>query len=103
MRAPAAGVSDYAEIVEPDDTDYSSPTTRRDFEVARERVTLVSVLGEGQFGDVHKGVYVDSVSHPTHRLIDQSVSQYDAPNLSPLEKLSRISAFAVDIILQAKM
>ena len=73
--APAAGVSDYAEIVEPDDTDYSSPTTRRDFEVARERVTLVSVLGEGQFGDVHKGVYVDSVSHPPTPPTDRSINR----------------------------
>ena len=53
-------MSDYAEIVE-DDADYSNPTNR-DYEVDRDRVTLVSVLGEGQFGDVHKGVYVDPVS-----------------------------------------
>ena len=54
------GISDYAEIVD-DDPDYSNPTTK-DYELDRERITFVSVLGEGQFGDVHKGVYETEVS-----------------------------------------
>ena len=47
---------DYAEIVDEDDADYSSPT--RDFELDRSRVDLVEIIGEGQFGDVYRGIYV---------------------------------------------
>ena len=53
-----AGVSDYAEIVE-EDSDYSNPTNR-DYVLDRESITLEDILGEGQFGDVHRGVYVDA-------------------------------------------
>ena len=45
---------DYAEIVE-EEGDYSSPA--RDYEIDRARVELHDIIGEGQFGDVHKGVY----------------------------------------------
>ncbi|XP_052774521.1 focal adhesion kinase 1-like isoform X3 [Mya arenaria] len=60
-------ISDYAEIVE-DDGDYSSPDGRRrkgrkkkshDYEIQRDRVCLKDILGNGQFGDVHKGIYRD--------------------------------------------
>ena len=46
---------DYAEIVDEEDADYSSPT--RDFELDRSRVDLTEIIGEGQFGDVYRGVY----------------------------------------------
>ena len=52
-----AGVSDYAEIVE-EDSDYSNPTNR-DYELERGSISLECTLGEGQFGDVYRGVYVD--------------------------------------------
>ena len=44
---------DYAEIVD-EEGDYSSPS--RDYELDRGRVELHEIIGEGQFGDVHKGV-----------------------------------------------
>ncbi|WAR24153.1 FAK1-like protein [Mya arenaria] len=50
-------ISDYAEIVE-DDGDYSSPDGH-DYEIQRDRVCLKDILGNGQFGDVHKGIYRD--------------------------------------------
>uniref|UniRef100_A0A3B3C0Q4 Serine-threonine/tyrosine-protein kinase catalytic domain-containing protein n=1 Tax=Oryzias melastigma TaxID=30732 RepID=A0A3B3C0Q4_ORYME len=46
---------DYAEIVDEDDT-YTMPSTR-DYEIQRERIELGRCIGEGQFGDVHQGVY----------------------------------------------
>ncbi|XP_069128415.1 LOW QUALITY PROTEIN: focal adhesion kinase 1-like [Argopecten irradians] len=61
-------ISDYAEIVE-DEGDYSTPAGQygsrrkkkksRDYELRRDAINLQEVLGEGQFGDVHKGVYID--------------------------------------------
>ena len=33
-----------------------------DYEIQRERIQLLEILGNGQFGDVHKGVYKDKVS-----------------------------------------
>jgi len=49
------GEKDYAEIVE-DEDDYSTPGGR-DYELCRMRITLDNIIGEGQFGDVHKGTY----------------------------------------------
>lgn len=49
---------DYAEIV--DDDDYALPATK-DYEIAREEVSLIEIIGEGQFGDVHKGIFKDMV------------------------------------------
>ncbi|KAK3091583.1 hypothetical protein FSP39_020953 [Pinctada imbricata] len=61
-------ISDYAEIVE-DEGDYSTPTGKfgsrrrkkksKDFELKRESIKLQEVLGEGQFGDVYKGIFTD--------------------------------------------
>lgn len=34
----------------------------RDYEIQRERIELGRCIGEGQFGDVHQGVYVSPVS-----------------------------------------
>ncbi|XP_062622322.1 focal adhesion kinase 1-like isoform X3 [Saccostrea cucullata] len=50
-------ISDYAEIVE-DEGDYSTPAARN-FELKREDIKLLEVLGEGQFGDVFKGLFTD--------------------------------------------
>ncbi|XP_030838873.1 focal adhesion kinase 1 isoform X3 [Strongylocentrotus purpuratus] len=53
----SGGLSDdYAEIV--DDDDYAMPAAK-DYEISRELVTLVETIGQGQFGDVHKGIYID--------------------------------------------
>ncbi|KAL2083901.1 hypothetical protein ACEWY4_019419 [Coilia grayii] len=65
IRARAISVSedisgdetdDYAEIVDEEDT-YTMPSTR-DYEIQRERIELGRCIGEGQFGDVHQGVYL---------------------------------------------
>ncbi|CAH2097697.1 unnamed protein product [Euphydryas editha] len=57
---------DYAEIVD-DDADYSTPAVR-DYELVRNQIELISIIGEGQFGDVHKGKYrVSSSTHPSLR------------------------------------
>uniref|UniRef100_A0A3P8XH47 non-specific protein-tyrosine kinase n=1 Tax=Esox lucius TaxID=8010 RepID=A0A3P8XH47_ESOLU len=48
---------DYAEIVDEDDT-YTMPSTG-DYEIQRERIELGRCIGEGQFGDVHQGVYMN--------------------------------------------
>lgn len=44
---------DYAEIVE--EGDYSVPAVK-DYELDRNQIELGEILGEGQFGDVHKGL-----------------------------------------------
>ncbi|XP_063041764.1 protein tyrosine kinase 2aa isoform X3 [Engraulis encrasicolus] len=46
---------DYAEIIDEEDT-YTMPSTR-DYEIQRDRIELGRCIGEGQFGDVHQGVY----------------------------------------------
>ena len=33
-----------------------------DYEIHRDRIILLEILGNGQFGDVHKGVYREKVS-----------------------------------------
>ncbi|XP_062935481.1 focal adhesion kinase 1 isoform X7 [Cynocephalus volans] len=58
-RTHAVSVSetdDYAEIIDEEDT-YTMPSTR-DYEIQRERIELGRCIGEGQFGDVHQGVYM---------------------------------------------
>ncbi|XP_035386345.1 focal adhesion kinase 1 isoform X11 [Electrophorus electricus] len=72
VRARAVSISDeisgdetddYAEIVDDEDT-YTMPSKyygldeARDYEIQRERIELGRCIGEGQFGDVHQGVYV---------------------------------------------
>ncbi|XP_064624922.1 focal adhesion kinase 1-like isoform X3 [Lineus longissimus] len=54
--SPTEKFSDYAEIVE-EEGDYSTPAAR-DYEIMRGDIELQEILGEGQFGDVHKGVYM---------------------------------------------
>uniref|UniRef100_A0A2K6GHI3 Focal adhesion kinase 1 n=1 Tax=Propithecus coquereli TaxID=379532 RepID=A0A2K6GHI3_PROCO len=63
VRTHAVSVSetdDYAEIIDEEDT-YTMPSTR-DYEIQRERIELGRCIGEGQFGDVHQGIYMSPVS-----------------------------------------
>uniref|UniRef100_A0A4W5JJF7 non-specific protein-tyrosine kinase n=1 Tax=Hucho hucho TaxID=62062 RepID=A0A4W5JJF7_9TELE len=61
---------DYAEIIDEDDTytmpssKFISPSPARDYEIQRDRIELGRCIGEGQFGDVHQGVY-NSPENPT--------------------------------------
>lgn len=56
------GVSeDYAEIVD-EEGDYSTPATK-DYELSRSHITLGDIIGEGQFGDVHKGTYTSKADN----------------------------------------
>ncbi|XP_040844497.1 focal adhesion kinase 1-like isoform X16 [Ochotona curzoniae] len=54
---------DYAEIIDEDDT-YTMPSKSygidkaRDYEIQRDRIELGRCIGEGQFGDVHQGMYM---------------------------------------------
>ncbi|XP_069477792.1 focal adhesion kinase 1 isoform X5 [Ambystoma mexicanum] len=58
---------DYAEIIDEEDT-YTMPSKcnaescgleeARDYEIQRDRIDLGRCIGEGQFGDVHQGVYM---------------------------------------------
>ncbi|XP_062848512.1 focal adhesion kinase 1 isoform X2 [Trichomycterus rosablanca] len=66
VRTKAVSVSetdDYAEIIDEEDT-YTMPSKyygldeARDYEIQRERIELGRCIGEGQFGDVHQGLYV---------------------------------------------
>ncbi|MFT7816101.1 focal adhesion kinase 1-like isoform X8 [Arapaima gigas] len=56
-----AETDDYAEIVDEDDA-HTMPSTR-DYEIQRDRIELGRCIGEGQFGDVHQGIY-SSPDHP---------------------------------------
>lgn len=50
--------ADYAEIPDQDDdVDYAHPMTAKDYEVAVENLELIEIIGQGQFGDVYKGIY----------------------------------------------
>uniref|UniRef100_A0A2I3TI11 Focal adhesion kinase 1 n=1 Tax=Pan troglodytes TaxID=9598 RepID=A0A2I3TI11_PANTR len=53
---PSTETDDYAEIIDEEDT-YTMPSTR-DYEIQRERIELGRCIGEGQFGDVHQGIYM---------------------------------------------
>ncbi|BES99814.1 focal adhesion kinase [Nesidiocoris tenuis] len=44
---------DYAEIPD-EEGDYSTPATK-DYELSRSQIELGEIIGEGQFGDVHRG------------------------------------------------
>uniref|UniRef100_A0A667ZL06 Focal adhesion kinase 1 n=1 Tax=Myripristis murdjan TaxID=586833 RepID=A0A667ZL06_9TELE len=58
-----AETDDYAEIIDEEDT-YTMPSKyygldqARDYEIQRDRIELGRCIGEGQFGDVHQGVYI---------------------------------------------
>nr|XP_061789252.1 focal adhesion kinase 1-like isoform X13 [Nerophis lumbriciformis] len=66
VRTRAVCVSetdDYAEIIDEEDT-YTMPSKyygldqAQDYEIQRDRIELGRCIGEGQFGDVHQGVYI---------------------------------------------
>nr|XP_051684944.1 focal adhesion kinase 1 isoform X8 [Oryctolagus cuniculus] len=66
VRTHAVSMSetdDYAEIIDEEDT-YTMPSKSygidkaRDYEIQRDRIELGRCIGEGQFGDVHQGVYM---------------------------------------------
>ncbi|XP_032220316.1 focal adhesion kinase 1 isoform X2 [Nematostella vectensis] len=46
---------DYAEIV--DDGDYAEAMAAKDYEIPRNKINLGPIIGQGQFGDVHKGTF----------------------------------------------
>ncbi|XP_078789580.1 focal adhesion kinase 1 isoform X32 [Oryzias latipes] len=60
---------DYAEIIDEEDT-YTMPSKyygldqARDYEIQRDRIELGRCIGEGQFGDVHQGVYIRTENPP---------------------------------------
>lgn len=45
----------------------------RDYEIQRDRIELGRCIGEGQFGDVHQGIYISSVCLLSHALSAQSL------------------------------
>ncbi|XP_061633191.1 focal adhesion kinase 1-like isoform X3 [Phyllopteryx taeniolatus] len=66
VRTRAVCVSetdDYAEIIDEEDT-YTMPSKyygldqAQDYEIQRDCIELGRCIGEGQFGDVHQGVYI---------------------------------------------
>uniref|UniRef100_A0A8C9TR50 non-specific protein-tyrosine kinase n=2 Tax=Scleropages formosus TaxID=113540 RepID=A0A8C9TR50_SCLFO len=59
-----AETDDYAEIVDEEDV-HTMPSSKhpRDYEIQRDRVELGRCIGEGQFGDVHQGIY-STPEHP---------------------------------------
>ncbi|KAM9723929.1 focal adhesion kinase 1-like isoform 3-T3 [Menidia menidia] len=68
VRTRAVCVSetdDYAEIIDEEDT-YTMPSKYYgldqawDYEIQRDCIELGRCIGEGQFGDVHQGVYISS-------------------------------------------
>ena len=46
----------------------------RDYEVDRSRVELHEIIGEGQFGDVHKGIY----HVPSHQISPSNLNSPEA-------------------------
>nr|DBA23954.1 TPA: hypothetical protein GDO54_011665 [Pyxicephalus adspersus] len=60
---PQKETDDYAEIIDEEDT-YTMPSKNYgldeagDYEIQRERIELGRCIGEGQFGDVHQGIYM---------------------------------------------
>ncbi|XP_076329625.1 focal adhesion kinase 1-like isoform X4 [Tachypleus tridentatus] len=55
VKDTSAFSEDYAEVVD-EEGDYSTPAGK-DYELCRLRICLGEIIGEGQFGDVHKGTY----------------------------------------------
>ncbi|XP_037077346.1 focal adhesion kinase 1-like isoform X2 [Pollicipes pollicipes] len=91
---------DYAEIVD-DEGDYST-VGARDYELPRDHVHLVEIIGEGQFGDVYRGTYRTSSSQTTpvaiktckvdnegsmaHKFLEEAytMQQFDHPHIIKL-------------------
>uniref|UniRef100_A0A667WT42 Focal adhesion kinase 1 n=1 Tax=Myripristis murdjan TaxID=586833 RepID=A0A667WT42_9TELE len=77
-----AETDDYAEIVDEEDT-YTMPSTR-DYEIQRERIELGRCIGEGQFGDVHQGVYTSPCLNVCVFLSAVTMRQFDHPHIVKL-------------------
>uniref|UniRef100_A0A8C2UPQ2 Focal adhesion kinase 1 n=1 Tax=Chinchilla lanigera TaxID=34839 RepID=A0A8C2UPQ2_CHILA len=88
---PPTETDDYAEIIDEEDT-YTMPSKSygideaRDYEIQRERIELGRCIGEGQFGDVHQGVYMSPVSPlPVDCLsLNLTMRQFDHPHIVKL-------------------
>lgn len=94
---------DYAEIVD-EEGDYSTPATK-DYELVRNQIELGDILGEGQFGDVHKGTYrardgsvipvavktckVDADLETTEKFLEEACKYYERVRSFPLRLLAR--------------
>ncbi|XP_017750599.1 PREDICTED: focal adhesion kinase 1 [Rhinopithecus bieti] len=79
---------DYAEIIDEEDT-YTMPSKSygideaRDYEIQRERIELGRCIGEGQFGDVHQGVYMSPNNYgELFSLV--TMRQFDHPHIVKL-------------------
>ncbi|KAJ9573701.1 hypothetical protein L9F63_008914, partial [Diploptera punctata] len=73
---------DYAEIVD-EEGDYSTPATR-DYELVRNQVELGEIIGEGQFGDVHKGTFKGRDNQSEKFLEEAFVNQFDHAHIIKL-------------------
>ena len=51
---------------------YITVFVAHDYEIQREKIILLEILGNGQFGDVHKGVYREKVGNFVRLLISQA-------------------------------
>ena len=56
-HASVSDFNDYAEINDDDkdEADYADPASA--YEISRDALELVEIIGQGQFGDVYKGIY----------------------------------------------
>ena len=105
---------DYAEIVD-EEGDYSSPA--RDYEIDRLKVELQNVIGEGQFGDVHKGIYkpspgvetiqiavktckIDGDTSMAEKFLEEACNIYNTP-LIILIKLSNFDCFRYNATIRS--
>ncbi|EEC05402.1 focal adhesion kinase, putative, partial [Ixodes scapularis] len=76
---------DYAEIVD-EEGDYSTPATK-DYELCRSNIVLGDIIGEGQFGDVHKGTYVLKVGIGLWRSLAFALPDLLKPVFLPLSDI----------------
>lgn len=52
----------------------------RDYEIQRDRIELGRCIGEGQFGDVHQGVYNSPVGAHGRKRTDQPAAAFQLPS-----------------------
>lgn len=80
---------------------FSSSSPSRDYEIDREHVQLHDIIGEGQFGDVHKGTLLDQDGE-TVTPIAVKTCKVDADFAVTdkfLDEASKYNNFNVDTIL----
>uniref|UniRef100_A0A3B4Z483 Focal adhesion kinase 1-like n=1 Tax=Stegastes partitus TaxID=144197 RepID=A0A3B4Z483_9TELE len=83
LHSGSAETDDYAEIIDEEDT-YTMPSTR-DYEIQRDRIELGRCIGEGQFGDVHQGVYISPVLPSVFsNCSNLTMRQFDHPHIVKL-------------------